>query len=74
MIFSYNKQYICETIIIVFLILLDRILNFDCIVNNGNILTNADGNVITKWEKESFIEVEISKRQTVYKIRTVNIF
>ena len=37
-------------------------------------LPTVDGNVITKWEKEFVIEVEISKRQTVYKIRTVNIF
>ena len=37
-------------------------------------LPTVDGNVITKWEKESVIEVEISKRQTVDKIRTVNIF
>ena len=41
MIFSYDKQLICQTIIIVFFILLDRILNSDCIVNNGNILTDG---------------------------------
>ena len=41
MIFSYDKQFICQTIIIVFLILLDRILNSGCIVNNGNILTDG---------------------------------
>ena len=41
MIFSYDKQFICQTIIIVFLILLDRILDSDCIVNNGNILTDG---------------------------------
>ena len=41
MIFIYDKQLICQTIIIVFFILLDRILNSDCIVNNGNILTDG---------------------------------
>ena len=40
MIFSYDKQ-LCQTIIILFLILLYQILNSDCIVNNGNILTDG---------------------------------
>ena len=41
MIFTYDKQTIFQTLIILFFILLDRILNSDCIVNNGNILTDG---------------------------------
>ena len=41
MIFSCDRETIYQTILIVFLILLDRILNSDCIVNNGNILTDS---------------------------------
>ena len=41
MIISYDRETIYQTILIVFLILLDRILNSDCIVNNGNILTDS---------------------------------
>ena len=41
MMFSYDKQVIFQTIIILFLIFVDRILNSDCIVNNGNILTDG---------------------------------
>ena len=37
MMFGYDK----ETIIIILFILVDRILNSDCIVNNGNILTDG---------------------------------
>ena len=42
MIFSYDREIFLQTIKIVLFIVLDRILNSDCIVNNGNILT--DGN------------------------------
>ena len=42
MIFSYGKQLIFQNVIIIlFLILLDQIFHSDCIVNNGNILTNG---------------------------------
>ena len=41
MMFSYDEQVIFQTIIILFLIFVDRILNSDCIVNNGNILTDG---------------------------------
>ena len=42
MIFSYGKQLIFRTVIIIlFLLLLDQIFHSDCIVNNGNILTNG---------------------------------
>ena len=53
MIFSYDKQLICQTIIIVFFIFLDRILNSDCIVY----LPMADGDAIAKWDKEFVAEM-----------------
>ena len=41
MIFSCDKEVIFQTIINLFFILVGQILNSDCLVNNGNILTNG---------------------------------
>ena len=41
MMFGYDKETVYRSIIIILFILVDRILNSDCIVNNGNILTNG---------------------------------
>ena len=40
MTFTFDNVAIFKTIIILFLILVDRLLNSDCIVNSGNILTD----------------------------------
>ena len=40
MTFTFDNVAIFKTIIILFLILVDRLLNSDCIVNNGNKLTD----------------------------------
>ena len=39
--FNFDREIIYQTIILVFFILVDRILNSECIVNNGNILTDG---------------------------------
>ena len=54
----FDNEVIFQTIIFLFLILLDRVVTSDCIVNNGNILTNG------RWRCYHEMGQRISYRNT----------
>lgn len=57
MIFSYDREIIYQTIIMVLFILLDRILIQIASSTMGIYSPTANGDVITKWERNTVVEI-----------------